>query len=117
MSLTIGLGIATLAVAGYVAVLETRRSLREGTADVRLVDYEVYENANAPGGRQVKLKFFNRGPSDAHGLVPWLQPATYPAPPPYETNRASALLAGDGTSRPHDLPAEYASGSLNIWVT
>jgi hypothetical protein len=65
----------------------------------------------------VQIRFRNRGPATAHGLVPWLQPATYPVPPPYEGNPASALEAGDDTTRPHHLAADYTSGTLNVWVT
>jgi hypothetical protein len=112
VSLSIALGIATFIVAASGTALTYRASRREGTADLRLVDHQVYANPRAPLGWQVKASILNRGPADARAASVWLHPNTSIGPPPYDSDRFPKVPPGAGASSMIDLP----EGAPYLWL-
>ena len=111
------LGVPTLLVAIYVAVLETCRWRRDGTANVRYVKHRFIWNSAAPCGQQIIIEMHNRGPADAQTAATWLQPAGGVAAPTWDTDQASTLDVGSGASQRLDIPTDHATAKYHIWLS
>jgi hypothetical protein len=105
-------GLATLAVALYVARIQMVDRGRAGTASVEVVRHYYRENANTQLGWQLGVEFLNRGPAVAYAAGVWSDRD----PSEFSDERTPSIPPGAGASQWFDIPPPGDGGPPHVWV-